>query len=218
MEDVDIVVPTHRPGLFAELAFAIAPAAPRLLPGDSARSLAALFNACIETSPCETVIVACDKTRARYGDVEFALRLLDERFGLVALHGFRFFAARKDLFRAIGLFDETFEGGSFSDSDLLFRMAEANIAYFENRQVPFMDMLSSWSYETESKMRERFNARYAQSVVDGVRRVHRFEPSAFRRLAAPAGNWSSPGWLPWSRTKAHDGEREVDYASMVMSC
>lgn len=201
----DLVIVSSRDDLAAETARSLAPLPTRRLPDcANAVSIGHLFNRAIRTSPCETVILVCDKARPNIGHVQKILDLLDRGFGLVGLHDLRFFGARKDLFRGIGLFDETFVGGSYSGHDLICRMMEANVALYFSKEVEFLVKPSLWSIDDELAMRLKFCARWGFELFWAAWRL---QESEVERLPRSPG-WDRPNWLPWSASEVAFEEPE----------
>ena len=205
----ELVLITHREKFIADFAAIVAPTPFRRMSVPGAPSIACLFNKAIEECSASIVIIACDKSRPKPSDVGEMVGLVNAGYGIVALHGFRFFGAKVDLFRHVGLFDESYLGGSYSDHDMVFRLCEADIAHYETRQVEFVYERSSWSYEVEDSMRERFESHYDASGMRGGVIVRKLD-STFRTMATKSG-FVCPRFLPWSRTRLTSIHGPQDY-------
>ena len=130
--------------MVAEVASAIAPYKLTHVDGSGVQSFSKLVNMAIGKSECERILILSDKVRPTSEQVDHALSILDEGYGLVGYYRFAMFVLRKDLLRKIGVFDERFTGGGFEDCDILRRMMEADIAYWESESCEYVRMDSSW--------------------------------------------------------------------------
>lgn len=113
-----------------------------------AKSFSELINKCIVEAESEIVIICNDKARASKQHVLDMLDLIIKGYGIVGFYRFGFFGFKKELIRRIGFFDERFVGGGYEDWDMIRRIKEANIAYFEKDIIPYIDMPSTWAYYT----------------------------------------------------------------------
>jgi hypothetical protein len=151
-KEYSIIIPTIRLDLAKE-------AQQSMLPFESiirfsetkAHSFSRLVNECIVSAPSEYVIICADKGRPTAQDVEQTLCLISEGYGIVGLFSFGFFGFKKDLIRKIGFFDERYVGGGFEDWDMIIRLKEANIAYYEKRSINFLNAPSTWKYAKNLK-------------------------------------------------------------------
>lgn len=97
--------------------------------GNGFPSFSKLVNAAIESAPTEIVIIMSYKVRPGPEHIYKILNLLNQGYGFVGLHEFRFFGVKKQLFRKIGIFDEGYATGGYEDDDLKIRMIENDIAF-----------------------------------------------------------------------------------------
>lgn len=114
--------------------------------GTGYSSFSKLVNAAIESAPTEIVFIVSYKARPTAEHVRKTLELLDQGYGLVGLHEFRFFAFKKQLFREIGLFDERYVSGGFEDDDIKHRLIEHDIAFYLTTECPAIWQASRWDY------------------------------------------------------------------------
>ena len=117
------------------------------LDGTGYESFSKLINDSIDKAKHETVIICSDRCKPSPNDVTDLLNLLDQGYGLVGLYRFGFFGFRKYLISKIDYFDEQFIGGQYEDSDILYRMKEADIAYYDAEQVVYESGPSRWPAE-----------------------------------------------------------------------
>lgn len=114
--------------------------------GTGYSSYSKVVNAAIESAPTEVVILMTDKVRPRPEHVYKTLDLINQGYGFVGLHEFRFFGFKKQLFRQIGLFDEGYLTGGYEDDDLKNRMIEHDIAFYLTTECPAIVRPSHCNY------------------------------------------------------------------------
>lgn len=114
--------------------------------GNGFPSFSKLVNAAIESAPTEIVIIMSYKVRPGPEHIYKILNLLNQGYGFVGLHEFRFFGVKKQLFRKIGLFDEGYATGGYEDDDLKIRMIENDIAFYLTIECPAIWKASTWDY------------------------------------------------------------------------
>jgi hypothetical protein len=108
-------------------------------------SFSKLINDCIISSPEEVVIIVNHKIRATPLHIYKMIHLINKGFGLVGLQNFHFFGFKKDLIRKIGFFDERYIGGGCEDSDLVRRIIENRIAWWDSTETPVIQIPSAWN-------------------------------------------------------------------------
>jgi hypothetical protein len=116
--------------------------------GTGAKCFSWLINKAIQFCPDELVIIASDKVNPIQSDVDRLVSLLDKGYGLVGLYRFGFFGFYKHLIKKIGWFDERYVSGGYEDCDIVRRLNEANIAYWEEESVKYLHFPSSWQVLT----------------------------------------------------------------------
>lgn len=113
-------------------------------PGE-VNSYSEMMNRSILNSESEYCIFLSDKARPESSKNFYKIiQLLRAGYGLVGLYALGFFGIHKETIRRVGFFDEKFVGGGQEDMDFLFRLNEANIAYYYDLEIPFVNMPSSW--------------------------------------------------------------------------
>lgn len=115
--------------------------------GTGYSSYSKVVNAAIESAPTEVVILMSDKARPRPEHVYKTLDLINQGYGFVGLHEFRFFGFKKQLFRQIGLFDEGYITGGYEDDDIKNRFIENDIAFYLTIECPAVWKSSHWNYD-----------------------------------------------------------------------
>jgi hypothetical protein len=154
--DYEIIIPSHRPHLSRGAQQCIQDFNHRIFDGTNYPSFSKLINDCIVSCQSETIIICNDKFRPKSTDIEKAIDMIDEGWGLVALHRFGFFGFKKDLIRKIGFFDERYLGGGYEDCDFVRRLKEADVGYYESEEVEYMYLPTSWNYEKFTYTRDFF--------------------------------------------------------------
>lgn len=135
----------------------------RIFWGHNYPSFSKLMNDCIMEAEHETVIIINHKIRGNMMHINKMLYLLNKGYGLVGLQNFRMFGFKKDLIRKIGWFDERFVGGCFEDSDFVRRIIEADIAWYDAREVPVMESACLWD---SSKAKEHFYKKWKDGEME----------------------------------------------------
>jgi|688.fasta_scaffold593073_2 hypothetical protein len=109
------------------------------------KSYSEMMNQSILSSKSEYCIFLSDKARPESSKSFYKIiQLLRSGYGLVGLYALGFFGIHKETIRRVGFFDERFVGGGQEDMDFLFRLNEANIAYYYDLEIPFLNIPSSW--------------------------------------------------------------------------
>lgn len=145
--DYEIIIPSHRLQLSYKAQLCLRNLHKRVFDGTGYPSFAKLVNDCIATSNNENIIICNDKARPTNSAIEKILLMLDEGWGLVAPYRFGFFGFKKDLIRKIGFFDERYVGGGYEDNDFILRLKESDISYYENEEIDYVSLPTSWDYE-----------------------------------------------------------------------
>ena len=155
-------------------------------------SCTALWNRCVEKCPTEIVIICNQKARPTRANVNRLLELLDAGHGIVGLHHFGFFGFYKEVLRRIGLFDERFVGGWFEDNDVILRLQEANLSYYEAEELEYLDAGSAWTW---AKSFEHFKNKWRLGLHGGAKYLRALPelPPAF-----DLGPSQPRNFLPWS--------------------
>jgi hypothetical protein len=112
--------------------------------GEKYESYSKLINDCVLSAEEEIVIIVNHKIRATPLHIYNMVDLIHRGYGLVCLQNFHFYGFKKDLFRKIGFFDERFIGGGYEDADLIRRLIEHNIGWYDAVGVPVVQMKTSW--------------------------------------------------------------------------
>ena len=160
--DYEIIIPSHRPQLSYAAQECIKDFNHRIFDGTDYPSFSKLINDCIVTSNREKIIICSDKARPSSTIIENILIMLDDGWGLVAPYRFGFFGFKKDLIRKIGFFDERYIGGGYEDNDFILRLKEADISYYENEEINFIHLPSSWYYEKSSLAADYYMTKWKQ--------------------------------------------------------
>ena len=165
-EDITIIIPSNRPVLANETKNCFKNYNCIIHDGNNYTSFSKLINDCVIECPTEIVIIGNDKVRGNNSHIEKIVTLINEGYGIVALYAFGFFGFKKDLIRKIGFFDERYLGGGFEDRDMIIRLNEANIAYYETREVPYHNISSSWNYSRIDSLAEKhYNNKWKNIMV-----------------------------------------------------
>jgi len=133
--DYEIIIPSHRAQLRHEAQLCLKDFNNRVFDGTGYPSFSKLVNNCIVTSNYEKIIICNDKARPTNLNIEKTLSMLDEGWGVVAPYRFGFFGFKKDLIRKIGFFDEGYIGGGYEDNDIILRLKEADVSYYESEEI-----------------------------------------------------------------------------------
>jgi len=158
--DYEIIIPSHRPQLSREAQLCVKEFNNRLFNGAGYLSFSKLINDCIVSSGFEKIIICNDKARPANAAVVKILTMLDEGWGVVALYRFGFFGFKKDLIRKIGFFDERYTGGGYEDNDIILRLKEADVSYYENEEIEYIYLPTSWNYEISSSAADHYYAKW----------------------------------------------------------
>ncbi|AFM39684.1 hypothetical protein Desaci_0622 [Desulfosporosinus acidiphilus SJ4] len=143
----------------------------RIFNGTNYPSFSKIVNVSITSSNFETIIICNDKARPTPKAVGKILTMLEDGWGLVALYRFGFFGFKKDLIRKIGFFDERFIGGGYEDVDFARRLKEANIGYYENEEIDYIYLPTSWNYEKSSFARDQYFKKWKEEGYVITRRL-----------------------------------------------
>jgi len=120
-------------------------------------SYAKLINDCILSAKEEIVIIVNHKIRATPLDIYKMLHLINKGYGLVCMRNFYFYGFKKDLIRKVGFFDERYIGGGCEDSDLIRRLIENKIGWYDSIETSLIIIPSSWD---QSKAHEFHNKKW----------------------------------------------------------
>ena len=154
-----IKIPSHNPFLAQQAKECLGGFDVDIFNGKDYSSYAKLINDCILSAKEEIVIIVNHKIRARAVDIYKMVSLIHKGFGLVCMRNFYFYGFKKDLIRKIGFFDERFIGGGCEDSDLIRRLIENKIGWYDSVETPLVIMNSSWdqskAYEFFAKKMEK---------------------------------------------------------------
>jgi len=197
MECPDIFIPSCRPSLAAE-AKALLPEYAQIFDGTGMKCYSWMINACIVRSNTEVVIICNDRARPVPGQLDKLCGLLASGYGLVGLHRFGFYGFHKDLIRRIGFFDERFILGEFEDCDILRRMREAEIAYYESEEVSYLYVSSNFTEWNTMKAKEHFHKKWHHQ--EGL--LARLLPE--EQYDYDIGKDTGTTFLPWSASEFLD--------------
>jgi hypothetical protein len=125
--------------------------------GDNYLSYAKLINDCIMIANEEIVIIMNHKIRASFLDINKMLYLINKGYGLVCMRNFYFYGFKKDLIRKVGFFDERFIGGGCEDADLIRRLIENNIGWYDSVETNLIIIPTSWD---QTKAYEWMNTKW----------------------------------------------------------
>lgn len=171
MLNYEIIIPSHRPQLRLETQLHLSGFNTRVFDGTGYPSFAKLINDCIVSSCFENIIICNDKARPTKTHIQRLLFMLNTGWGLVGLYRFGFFAFKKDLIRKIGFFDERYLGGGYEDNDMILRLKEADISYYESEEIPYNYLPTSWHYETNSPAKEFYYIKWELKGDIYIRRL-----------------------------------------------
>jgi len=145
-----IIIGVKNPDLAEPVLDSLGKLKAKILIGAGYPSFAKLVNDAILMADEEIVIFCGHKVRPKPEEVRRIIDLLNIGYGLVGLYRFGFFGFKKELIRRIGWFDERYIGGGFEDDDMIIRMMEANIAYYEEDTAEYHSSVSSWNYDVSA--------------------------------------------------------------------
>ncbi len=171
-KDINIWIPSNRPQLAEISKSLILPYQSKIYDGSGYESFTKLMNECIDKSENEIIIISSDKARANYTHIDKIIDLLNQGFGLVGLYRLGFFGFKKDLIRKIGFFDERYIGGGYEDNDFIIRMKEADIAYYESEEIPFVYIYTTWNYDKPNSIAKRhFENKWIKNIPISITRT-----------------------------------------------
>lgn len=160
--------------------------------GTGLKSCSQLWNICIERCPTEIVIICNERARPRPRHVESIIDYLDKGFGMVGIYRFGFFGFRKDIIRKVGWFDERFVGGNCEDNDMIVRLGEVNIAYYEAHACGYVNVPSTWEHDraiAHWRTKWRLTDRGYERTMGERNPPHDLGPSE-----------GFTNWLPWDQS------------------
>lgn len=158
--DYEIIIPSCRPQLSYEAQSCVKDFNNRIFNGYGYPSFSKLINDCIISSDYEKIIICNDKARPANLDIEKILTMLDKGWGVVAPYRFGFFGFKKDLIRKIGFFDENYIGGGYEDNDIILRLKEADVSYYESEEIKYIYLPTSWNYEKSGLARAYYETKW----------------------------------------------------------
>jgi hypothetical protein len=163
MEKFDIFIPTNNLMLAQQAKNCISAFNPIIFNGNNYPSFSKLINDCILAAENEIVIIVNQKIRATPLHINKMLYLINKGYGLVCLQNFHFFGFKKDLIRTIGFFDERFEGGGCEDADIIRRLIEHKIGWYDSTETNVLQMKSTWN---SSKAYEFFYTKWKDGKIE----------------------------------------------------
>jgi len=141
-----IIITTHGGSHHAKIAENSIKGFPlKIFDGTGYKSWSKLINDCVISADEEIVIIMNHKIRAKAMDIWKMVNLIHEGYGLVCMRNFYFFGFKKDLFRKVGFMDERFPGGC-EDSDLIRRLIENNIGWYDSVETDVIIEKSVWDH------------------------------------------------------------------------
>jgi GT2 family glycosyltransferase len=146
MENYSITIAVQNENMIAPAVSKLQTLPYNVLIGKDYPSFSKLVNTVIVNSKTEIVIFCSHRVRPTPQDINKILSLLKEGYGLVGLYRFAFFGLRKELIRKIGFMDERFTGGGYEDLDFVFRLKEADIAYYESESAEYYAGQTTWNH------------------------------------------------------------------------
>lgn len=150
--DYTVYIPSHRDALAQETKACFNNHPCKIFNGTNYPSFSKLINDCIVDCPTEIIIICSDKVRPTEEQITEMLDLINQGYGITGLYRFGFFGFKKELIRRIGFFDERFIGGNYEDADMIRRLREADISYYENDKVKYTRMPTSWNTSNAQKI------------------------------------------------------------------
>ena len=139
-----IIIPSHNSTLAQQAKNCLWGLDVSIFNGQNYPSYAKLINDCILSAKEEIVIIVNHKIRATPLDIYKMVYLINKGFGLVCMRNFYFYGFKKDLIRKVGFFDERFIGGGCEDADLIRRLIENNIGWYDSVETPLIIIPTSW--------------------------------------------------------------------------
>ena len=140
----EIIIPSNDSMLAQQTLNCIKGFPAKVFNGDNYSSYAKLINDCIMSTDEEIVIIMNHKVRAKPMDVWKMVHLIYKGYGLVCMRNFYFYGFKKDLIRKVGFFDERFIGGGCEDADLIRRLIENNIGWYDSIETNLVIQPTSW--------------------------------------------------------------------------
>ncbi len=110
-------------------------------------SLSHLWNQLIRRARYSDLFILNDKARPSRRKIQKALRLSRAGIGFVGLYRFGCFYLSKYLIYKVGWFEERFADGGYEDDDFMRKVAEANIALYENEEVSYLQKPSLYRHQ-----------------------------------------------------------------------
>jgi hypothetical protein len=142
--DYSIIIPSNNLMLAQQAKNCVSNLPVYIFNGNNYLSYAKLINDCIMSAKTEIVIIMNHKIRASVMNVNKMLFLINKGYGLVCMRNFYFYGFKKDLIRKVGFFDERYVGGGCEDSDLIRRLIENKIGWYDSVETPLIIMPTSW--------------------------------------------------------------------------
>lgn len=140
----DIFIPSIRP-LLAEEANKCLDNKGIMIDGSNIPNYSWMINQCILKSKTNIVIICHDRARPQPHHVDKIINLIESGFGFVGLYCFGFYGIHKDVVRRIGPLDERYVFAGYEDCDYLRRVIEADIAYYESREVYYIQGMTTFN-------------------------------------------------------------------------
>ena len=159
----EIIIPSNNPTLAQQSKNCLPQFPVRIFNGENYPSFAKLINDCILSCNEEVVIIMNHKIRASFLHINQMLHLINKGYGLVCLQNFHFFGFKKDLIRKVGWLDERYIGGGCEDADLIRRLIEKNIGWYDAVGVPVLQITSSWD---QTKAYEFFKSKWKDMALE----------------------------------------------------
>jgi len=158
-----IIIPSHNPTLSQQAKNCLPGFPVTIFNGAGYPSYAKLINNCIMNAEEEIVIIMNHKIRATAFDIYKMLHLINKGYGLVCMRNFYFYGFKKDLIRKVGFFDERFIGGGCEDSDLIRRLIENNVGWYDSIETPLIIIPTTWD---QSKAYEFFHKKWKDLALE----------------------------------------------------
>lgn len=158
-----IIIPSNHPTLAQQAKNCLWGLEATIFNGKGYPSYAKLINDCILSAKEEVVIIVNHKVRATPLDIYKMLYLINKGYGLVCMRNFYFYGFKKDLIRKVGFFDERFIGGGCEDSDLIRRLIENKIGWYDSVETQLVIQPSSWD---QSKAYEFFHKKWKDLALE----------------------------------------------------
>lgn len=169
MSNYTIFIPSHRPAMAANVQKSLGHIPSKIFDGTDYPSFSKLINDCIVTCETENVIIISDKIEPTHENIDKMNDFIDQGFGITTLYRFAFFGFKKELIRQIGFFDQRFLGGGCEDRDMVRRLWEANIAYYESQEANYKWMKTTWKYgQANSPAKKHFKEKWTENLKQGI--------------------------------------------------